>query len=88
MTLNPASDNTAIGYKFDISFCGEWVYDMKDHIDVNFMKLFNLNYIFKDYETKGDAEPDYEEKKLAADQAVLNPKIEAAKKTVEGLTGE
>jgi selenide,water dikinase len=42
-------DGIALGSKFQIAFSGKWVWDMKDHIDRSFMKLFDPNYLFKDY---------------------------------------
>ena len=50
-------DGKAIGTKFGIAFVGKWVWRMKDHIDTNFMKLFDPHYLFKDYEKKGYDEP-------------------------------
>jgi len=50
-------DEKAVGTKFGIAFTGKWVWKMKDYIDVSFMNLFNKNYLFHDYETKGYAEP-------------------------------
>ena len=47
----------AVGTKFGFSFNGKWVWNMKDYIDVGFMKLFDPKYLFKDYENKGTAEP-------------------------------
>ena len=42
-------DGKGIGTKFGIAFAGKWVWKMKDHIDRSFMKLFDPNYLFKDY---------------------------------------
>jgi len=36
---------TAIGTRFDISFYGNWVWNLKDHIDQFFMGLFHLEYL-------------------------------------------
>jgi hypothetical protein len=41
-------DGNGIGSKFGIAFVGKWVWKMKDYIDVNFMKLFSPQYLFKD----------------------------------------
>lgn len=49
-------DGKAIGTKFGISFCGKWVWNMKDYIDVGFMKLFYPDYLFKDHGI--NSEPD------------------------------
>lgn len=57
LALLMTGDGKAIGAKFGISFVGKWVWKMKDYIDVGFMKLFTPKYLFKDYETRGYAEP-------------------------------
>lgn len=46
-------DEKAIGSKFGIAFTGKWVWKMKDRIDTSFMKLFDPQYLFKDYEKLG-----------------------------------
>jgi hypothetical protein len=51
------SDDYCIGLIFGISFIGKWVLAMKDYVDKNFMKLCAPTYLFKDYATKGCAEP-------------------------------
>ena len=43
-------DGRAIGSKFGIAFVGKWVWNMKNYIDVGFMKLFTPKYLFKDYD--------------------------------------
>lgn len=50
-------DGLCIGSKHGMGFFGKWVWLLKDHIDVGFMNLFNPKLLFKDYETKGTAEP-------------------------------
>jgi hypothetical protein len=50
-------DGSAIGSKFGISFTGKWVWGLKDYIDRIFMKLFDPNYLFIDYKTKGCTYP-------------------------------
>lgn len=50
-------DGKGIGTKFGIAFAGKWVWNMKNHIDTSFMKLFDPNYLFKDYQTKQFSEP-------------------------------
>lgn len=50
-------DEKCIGSKYGITFTGRWVWRMKDHIDVSFMNLFSPYFLFKDYDTKGTAEP-------------------------------
>ena len=51
------ADQKAIGAKFGITFVGKWVWNMKDFIDRGFMKLFDPNYLFNDYQNKGTSEP-------------------------------
>lgn len=36
---------TAIGARFDISFYGQWVWSLKDHIDKFFIQLFQPSYL-------------------------------------------
>lgn len=51
LSLLMTADGKAIGQKFGIAFTGKWVWQMKDYIDVGFMKLFDKQYLFKDSET-------------------------------------
>ena len=51
------ADRSAIGTKFGMTFVGKWVWEMKDYIDLGFMKLFDPNYLYEDYKTKGIAMP-------------------------------
>lgn len=57
LSLMMTGDGASIGAKFGICFMGKWVWGLKDFIDMSFMNLFNPKYLFKDYETKGTAEP-------------------------------
>ncbi|CDW79590.1 pyridine nucleotide-disulfide oxidoreductase family protein [Stylonychia lemnae] len=57
LALLMTGDGKAIGSKFGIAFAGKWVWNMKDYIDRSFMKLFNPNYLFKDFQTRGYEEP-------------------------------
>lgn len=50
-------DGSSVGSKFGITFCGRWVWEMKDFIDRGFMKLFDPRYLFNDYDHKGTQEP-------------------------------
>ena len=82
-------DESAIGCKFGITFVGQWVWKMKDFIDVGFMKLFDPVYLFNDYANKGTSEP-VENKFLFDDEkeeleAVLRP-IRENVKTMDGAT--
>lgn len=57
LSLLMLGDETALGTKFGMSFAGRWVWQLKDYIDLGFMRLFKANYLFRDYETKGCSEP-------------------------------
>ena len=57
LSLLMTGDHSCIGSKHGISFVGNWVWKMKDYIDLSFMNLFNPKFLFKDYETKGTEEP-------------------------------
>lgn len=57
LSLLMTGDGLCIGSKHGMGFFGKWVWQLKDHIDVGFMNLFNPKLLFKDYETKGTAEP-------------------------------
>ena len=57
LALLMTGDGKALGTKFGITFAGKWVWRMKDNIDRGFMTLFDPNYLFKDYPTKGSSEP-------------------------------
>ena len=48
LSLLMTADGKAIGQKFGIAFTGRWVWQMKDYIDVGFMKLFDARYLFRD----------------------------------------
>lgn len=50
-------DGRSIGSKFGISFYGKWVWHMKDFIDQSFMKLFDPNNLFEDYQNRGFQSP-------------------------------
>lgn len=56
LSLLGTGDGSCIGSKSGISFVGKWVWKMKDFIDTDFMNLFDPNFLFKDYLTKGTAE--------------------------------
>jgi selenide,water dikinase len=57
LSLMMTGDQQAIGAKFGITMVGRWVWEMKDFIDLGFMKLFDPNYLFQDYKTKGTQIP-------------------------------
>ncbi len=77
LSLLMTGDGKAIGTKFGISFCGRWVWHMKDHIDVGFMKLFYANYLFKDHGTY--EVQDESGAQLAAEKAHINERIDKIK---------
>lgn len=57
LSLLSEGNEHAIGAKFGIAFAGRWVWKMKDFIDRSFMKIFDGNYLFKDFKEKKFAEP-------------------------------
>jgi len=79
-------DGKAIGTKFGITFAGNWVWLMKDYIDLGFMKLFDPYYLFKDYKLKGAAEPLENNELFDDEKAELDSKLEPIKKKVASMT--
>jgi hypothetical protein len=57
LSLMMTGDEKAIGSKFGITFTGRWVWRLKDWIDRGFMKLFDPNNLFNNYEKNGCSEP-------------------------------
>jgi hypothetical protein len=57
LSLMSTGDEKAIGCKFGITFTGRWVWRLKDAIDRGFMKLFDPNYLFDNYEKNGCSYP-------------------------------
>lgn len=49
LALLMTGDEKAIGTKFGVAFTGDWVWKMKDWIDVSFMNLFDPQFLFKDW---------------------------------------
>ena len=88
LALLMTADGKAIGTKFGIAFCGKWVWNMKDYIDVGFMKLFYADYLFKDHGVYSVQDETGEQ--LAAEKAPIIEKIEKMKAQVaemDPLTG-
>lgn len=95
LALLMTGDKKAVGTRFGFTFDGKWVWNMKDHIDVNFMKLFDPHFLFNDYETKGYAEPvennelfdedqkGYNEEKLKAKELANTISVEEAVKLMK-----
>lgn len=81
-------DGQALGTKFGVAFKGLWVWRMKDWIDVGFMKLFQPQYLFHDYENLGIAKPDYENKELFESAEAVNKKKQDAVAKVATMTPE
>ena len=79
-------DEKAIGTKFGITFTGKWVWKMKDYIDLGFMKLFDPQYLFKDYKTKGTAEPLENNELFDDEKTELDNQLEPIKKRVASMT--
>jgi selenide,water dikinase len=89
LSLMMTGDGNCIGSKFGIGFAGNWVWKLKDYIDMGFMNLFNPLYLFKDYKKEGTKYPldnfslfdDDENEKIKAN-------IEAHKKRAYAMTPE
>ena len=62
-------DKKAIGTKFGISFTGKWVWNMKDYIDMSFMKMFDPYYLFENYSENQYSKPYENNEKLEAEKA-------------------
>lgn len=85
------ADQKAVGTKYGITFCGKWVWEMKDFIDRGFMKLFDPHYLFSDYATKGTSEPlnnnelfDDENSKLESEIGHLRNKVKTIDPAIAG----
>ena len=88
LALLMTGDEKAVGTKFGFSFDGKWVWNMKDYIDLGFMKLFDPNLLFNDYKTKGYEEPVengelFEEEKKCTDEMKEKAKEAANQMSVE-----
>lgn len=81
-------DRKAVGTKFGFSFKGKWVWNMKDYIDVGFMKLFDPHYLFKDYETKGFEEPMENNELFEEEKKSENEEKERVKEKVNAMSSE
>lgn len=82
LSLLMTADLKAVGTKYGITFCGKWVWNMKDFIDRGFMKLFDPYYLFNDFDVKGTQEPlnneelfDDENSKLESEIGHLREKV-------------
>mmetsp|Transcript_3964 Transcript_3964/g.8879 ORF Transcript_3964/g.8879 Transcript_3964/m.8879 type:complete len:283 (+) Transcript_3964:207-1055(+) len=47
LKLLMCGDGKALGFRFGIPLFGKWVWELKDHIDVTFMNLFDVNLLPK-----------------------------------------
>ena len=77
-------DGKAIGQKFGIAFTGKWVWNMKDYIDVCFMKLFYHHYLFNKPETL--EETDDKGDRLAKEMAPIKARMETIKAEVAEMS--
>ena len=57
LSLLMTGDKKAIGTKFGMAWSGKWVWKMKDYIDMSFIKLFQPQYLYRDYATLGTQFP-------------------------------
>lgn len=84
LSLMMTGDGSAFGSKFGLTFVGKWVWDMKDFIDVGFMKLFDPYMLFKDFKQKGlEAEPLDNNEMFDDAKSDLESKIGEMRKAVE-----
>lgn len=79
-------DGKAIGTKFGIAFAGKWVWNMKDYIDVGFMKMFYANYLFEDPIALTGRDDNCD--KLATEMAPIKAKIEIIRAQVAEMNPE
>ena len=86
LSLLMTGDGKAIGQKFGIAFTGRWVWNMKDYIDVGFMKLFYANYLFRNPDTLTDS--DEKGETLATEMAPIKARIEKIKAEVAEMDPE
>ncbi len=86
LSLLMTGDGKAIGTKFGIAFTGRWVWNMKDYIDVGFMKMFYANYLFEDpIKLTGK---DENCQKLATEMAPIKERIEKLRAQVAEMDPE
>lgn len=88
LALLMTGDRKAVGTKFGITFDGRWVWNMKDYIDVSFMKLFDPHFLFKDYDTRGTAEAQenndlFDESQKSMNEEKAKLKAEVAEMSIE-----
>lgn len=57
LSLLMTGDGKCIGSKYGIGFYGNWVWGLKDYIDMSFMNLFNANLLFEDFIEEGTKKP-------------------------------
>jgi len=70
-------DDKALGFRFGLAFHGKWVFQMKDHIDRNFLKLFQVDGLPKPRPGElNTAQDDEEDSEKAAHK--MNPADAAA----------
>lgn len=87
LALLMTGDGKAMGTKFGVAFSGKWVWEMKDWIDVGFMKLFQPEYLFEDYENQGTKFPRYDNKELFEQSAQdMNKKKQNAVEKVSTMS--
>ena len=83
LALLMTGDRKAVGTKFGMTFDGKWVWNLKDFIDVSFMKLFDPNLLFNDYENKGYADPVENNELFDEDQKSANEEKQKAKEEAD-----
>jgi len=88
LALLMTGDKKAVGTRFGFTFDGKWVWNMKDFIDVNFMKLFDPYFLFNDYDNKGFSEPVENNELFDEDQKSNNEDKERARGVVADMSVE
>lgn len=88
LSLMMTGDGNCIGAKHGITFVGKWVWGLKDYIDMGFMNLFNPKYLFKDYATKGTAEPIDNDELFDSQKSDLDAQLAPMRERVKVMTPE
>jgi len=75
IALMMTGDRSCIGSRFGMTFVGDWVWELKDHIDYGFMDLFNPAYLFEDYKEHGTFTKPVENFQLYEDNVAKNKEV-------------
>ena len=88
LALMMTGDGKAIGAKYGISFVGKWVWKLKDYIDSGFVKLFDPNYLFENYDRYGTVKPIqnnflFEDERAEIEESIKHLRPKVAKMSAE-----